>query len=76
MPLLDGHQQGLPGQDRAGATPGENTGGHGDGTTEDGPEDALVAHEMNVVTEPVTNLWASGNSSGMTVRARSRAPPM
>ena len=62
MPLLDGHQQRLPGQDRAGAGPGQYGRGHDDGTTDDGSKDAFVAHEMIVDTEPVTNLWPAEES--------------
>ena len=57
VPLLDGYQQRLPGQERAGAGPGQNGGGHSHGTTDDGSQDAVVAaHKMSVDTKPVTNL--------------------
>ena len=64
MPLMHGHQQRLPAQDGAGAGADQDGCGHGDGTTDDGFQDAPVAHEMNVDTEPVTNLCAGREVPG------------
>ncbi len=60
MPLLHGYQQRLPGQDDAGPGTGQDRGDDGDGTTNDGFQDALVPHEVIVDIEPVMSLCARG----------------
>ena len=59
MPLLDGHQERLPGQHGARAGAGEDGGGDGERTTDDGCQNALVPHEVIVDTEPVRDLCTS-----------------
>ena len=62
MALLHRYQQWLPGQERTRAGAGQDGGGHGDGTKDDGFQNALVPHEVIVDTEPVTNLCAGSES--------------
>ena len=64
MSLLHGYQQRPPAQDGAGAGADQDGCRHSDGTTDDGFQDAPIPHEMNVDTEPVTNLCAGREVPG------------
>jgi RNA polymerase-binding transcription factor DksA len=59
MPLVDGNEQWLPGEQRAGAGPDERGRGHGDCPTDDGAEEVLVRHVLIVGTQPVKDLCAA-----------------